>query len=312
MEILEISTSAYAEILPQPFQIYSSAPFNNLKNQICNTLVYLLFKDSKYRLVLIAGIRNKELYSPCSAPFGGFSFLSPDIRLQVIDEAIALLKTWANEKNIESINITLPPTLYNESFIAKQSNCLYRAGYYISKIDLNYYFNLSDFDNNYVHHIWYNAVKNLKISQRVGLTFKKCEVDADKKLAYEIIRKNRDAKGYPLRMTWQQVYETIRIVPADFFIVNNDYQLPIASAIIFHVNEIIVQVIYWGDLPYYAKLKPMNFLSFKVFEYYKSSGKKAVDIGPSTENSIPNYGLCEFKESIGCNISQKLTFSKIL
>ena len=33
-------------------------------------------------------------------------------------------------------------------------------------------------------------------------------------------------------------------------------------------------------------------------------------IGPSTESSIPNYGLCEFKESIGCEINQKFTFSK--
>jgi len=37
-----------------------------------------------------------------------------------------------------------------------------------------------------------------------------------------------------------------------------------------------------------------------------------IDIGPSTENSIPNYGLCEFKESIGCDISPKYTFYKYL
>ena len=37
---------------------------------------------------------------------------------------------------------------------------------------------------------------------------------------------------------------------------------------------------------------------------------KNVDIGPSTENSEPNYGLCEFKEGIGCKIVPKYTFSK--
>lgn len=39
---------------------------------------------------------------------------------------------------------------------------------------------------------------------------------------------------------------------------------------------------------------------------------KYLDIGPSTENSIPNYGLCDFKESIGCRRSLKYTMVKEL
>ena len=56
----------------------------------------------------------------------------------------------------------------------------------------------------------------------------------------------------------------------------------------------------------------MNFLSFNVFQYYKNQGIAIIDIGPSTENSIPNHGLCEFKESIGCDISIKTEFFKNL
>jgi hypothetical protein len=54
----------------------------------------------------------------------------------------------------------------------------------------------------------------------------------------------------------------------------------------------------------------MNFLSYKIFEFYKKTGIRIVDIGPSTENSVPNHGLCEFKESIGCDISTKFTYRK--
>ena len=53
--------------------------------------------------------------------------------------------------------------------------------------------------------------------------------------------------------------------------------------------------------------RTMNFLSYKVLEYYKNTNIKYVDIGPSTEDSLPNYGLCEFKESIGCFIMPKFT-----
>jgi hypothetical protein len=312
MEILEVSETKYTEIIATPYHIFGSAAFNDLNDGKCDTVYYLLFKDSKYRLGLIAGTRNNELFSPFSAPFGGFSFLSSDIRMQAIDEALDLLKSWAEEKKFASINITLPPAVYNESFIAKQTNCLFRKSYIIAKFDLNYSFNLDSFDENYTDHIWYNARKNLKIARNSGLTFKMCASDEEKELAYEIIRKNREARGFPLRMTWHQVKKTTRIVPADFFIVNDDLNSPIASAIIFHVNKAIVQVIYWGDLPEFAKFKTMNFLSFKVFEYYKTTDIKIVDIGPSSENSLPNFGLCEFKESIGCFIDPKLTLNRQL
>jgi len=308
MEILEVSAATYAEIIPTPYHIFGSAAFNELNKDKCDSVYYLLFKDSKYRLGLIAGTRHDVFYSPFSAPFGGFSFLSSDIRLQAIDEALDLLKNWATEKKFKSINITLPPSIYKESFIAKQTNCLFRKDYETNKVDLNYSFHLDDFDENYPNNIWYNARKNLKIARNSGLTFEKCISDDKKKQAYEIIRLNRDARGFPLRMTWQQVTETTNIMPADFFVVKNDQQLPIASAVIFHVSEAVMQIVYWGDLPEFAGLKTMNFLSCKVFEYYKSVDKKIVDIGPSSENSLPNYGLAEFKEGIGCHIEPKFTF----
>jgi len=49
----------------------------------------------------------------------------------------------------------------------------------------------------------------------------------------------------------------------------------------------------------------MNYFSYKVFEHYYRKGLGILDIGPATENGIPNYGLCEFKENIGCTASLK-------
>ena len=109
-------------------------------------------------------------------------------------------------------------------------------------------------------------------------------------------------------MTWDQIQETVKVIKADFFIVQQAAGKAIAAAMVFHVAEKIVQVVYWGDLPDFAHLKTMNFLSYKVFEYYKSKEIRIIDIGPSTENSIPNFGLCEFKESIGCDITSKFSF----
>jgi hypothetical protein len=67
-------------------------------------------------------------------------------------------------------------------------------------------------------------------------------------------------------------------------------------------------VIYWGDINGYSELRPMNYLSYKVFEHYHNSDIRIVDIGPSSEQGVPSYGLCNFKESIGCVTTLKPTF----
>ena len=312
MEIVAVDQKEYSRIVINPYHIFGSAGFNQVNAAKCDSVHYLLFKDSKYRLGIIGGIRNNAFLSPFSAPFGGFSFLQEDVRISYIDEAIILLTTWAKAQALSALKITLPPTIYQESFLAKQINSLYRNGFSIDKTDLNYAYHLSSFTEEYPASIWYNARKNLKIALVNNFSFKKAALDIEKETAYNIIRQNREARGFPLRLTWQQVQTTAAVIPADFFLVENEAAIEVAAAIVFHVAAGIVQVIYWGDLPEYANLKTMNFLSFKVFEHYHQLNIKIIDIGPSTEDSIPNYGLCEFKESIGCSISCKFSFSKIL
>ena len=307
MEILEVTAAEYSAVIPKPYFVFGTADFALLNSDKADTVYYLLFKDKKYRLGLIGGLRNNQFHTPFSAPFGGFVFLSEDIRLTYLDAALDAFIDWARTKNITSINITLPPPIYNESFISKQLNTLYRKSFSLANVDLNYSYNLSNFDENYQNSIWYNAKKNLSIALENDLSFSICTEEEEKFQAYTIIKKNRDARGFPLRMTRDQVCRTTKLIPADFFIVKSQDHEPIAAAIAFHVSDDHIQIIYWGDLPEFVQLKTMNFLSYKIFEHYKDNGMKLIDIGPSSENSRPNYGLCEFKESIGCDITTKFS-----
>lgn len=312
MEIIEVTCEEYSRVIPYPYFIYGLSPFNILNRDKCEKVHFLLFREGKFRLGIVIGVKSNSLFSPFSAPFGGFTFISQEIRIQYIEEAILKLSDWASLNEYESVNITLPPDLYENSFISKQINCLWRGGFSINKIELNYAFNLNKFDSSYTEIIWRNARKNLNIAKNAGLSIVLCEEKNDKIRAYDIIKKNREQKGFPLRMEWKEIEETTMIIRSDFFIIQNKHFNDIASAIIFYVSEYVVQVIYWGDLLEYSSLKPMNFLSYKLFEFYKKNGVTFVDIGPSTENSIPNYGLGEFKESIGCTIQPKYSFSKDL
>lgn len=312
MEIQELDSTKFENIFPSPYFVYGRSDFSLLNKQKVEKLLFFAFKESKYRLGLTVGLRDTALFTPFSAPFGGFIFLKDNIKINYIDDALSKLCDWAIEEGYNSLHLTLPPLIYDQSFIAKQINALYRAGFIISKIDLNYHFNLNKFDDNYLFSIEYNARKNLKTAFENNLMFKECKFEDERQLAYNIIKDNREARGFPLSMTWEQVNETIKLVKSDFFLVTNDDNINIASAIVFYIAKNMVQVVYWGDIPEYSHLRTMNFLSFKMFEYYKKTDIKIVDIGPSTENSIPNFGLCEFKESLGCDIQPKITFLKKL
>ena len=202
------------------------------------------------------------------------------------------------------MGITLPPLFYEPSFLSKLSNSLYRKGFTLAKSDLNYSIHLDGEKENYQGKLHYNARKNLNIAMEQSFTFEHCNNAESKSEAYKIIQANREAKGYPLRMTYDTVVKTTAIIQADFFLVKLAKE-NVAAAMVFHVSPGIVQVVYWGDLPAFAASKTMNFLSYQVVMHYYETGIKIIDIGPSTDNSIPNYGLCDFKESIGCMVYPK-------
>ncbi len=311
MEIRRLTNEKYLDTFPSFYHGYNSTSFAKLNEAKCEEVLYLgFFSDNKPRLGLIAGIRNGGLHSPFSAPFGGFSFLKEDVKIDHLDKALFALDIFAKDINLNNVKIILPPDCYHHSFISKQVNALHRAGYSIPYIDLNYQFFTKDFTENYLNEIWYNARKNYNRAIKNSLSFQKQETIEGKRLAYDVVARNRESRGFPLRMNWEQVWSTSEIVPADFFLVRDKKDEAIASAIVFQVAPKIVQVIFWGDLPQFADLKTMNFLSYSVFAHYKNEGIELIDIGPSTENGIPNFGLCEFKESIGCKISPKFSFLK--
>lgn len=312
MTLEEVTFEQFDRVLPNPFHIFASGRFNQLNAQKAEEVVCLVFRDTRPRLGLIAGVRAGELISPFSAPFGGFVFVDSDVKLQAIEQAVDELVKWASAKNLRALRITPPPPIYQESFLAKVHNVFFRKQFSQQTLELNYHFELAKFSERYPEMIWRNARKNLNQALTNGLNFSACESTEEKGQAYDVIRINRTVRGVPLRLSWQQVVDTTAIIPADFFLVHNAQQQPIAAAVVFRVAPGIGQIVYWGDNPEYSALKTMNYLSFKVFEHYKREGFRYLDIGYSTVDSVPNYGLCEFKEGIGCDMQPKITFARSL
>jgi len=310
MEVLEVDPIKFDKLIPIKRHVFSGAEFNVLNKDKVESVKFITFsKKNKIVIGIVGGVRNNTLYSPFSAPFGGWVY-NGALNLEDLETAYVLLEKHLIEQNIEHIKIILPPFFYDESGLALIFNTAMRHSYSISNVDLNFQFDLVNFNDNYLSTIHYNANKNYRIGERSGLTIRKAQGTEEVKMAFDVIAQNRKERGFPLKMSFENIAETVKIIPADFFIVFNKESVPVASAMVFYVTKDIVQVVYWGHIMEFSSLKPVNYLSYYLFDHYKKTGLKFVDIGPSTEDSMPNYGLVEFKESIGCSISSKLTLQK--
>lgn len=308
MQIEEVTYEEYKSIISNINIIYLSADFQELNKYKANEVLYLLFKNNRYRFAMCIGLIDNRAYMPFSAPFSNIITLDIHASMELYDEALANLREYLTNKKIASLEIILPPVFYDNDGISKFVNSLYRNGFNICSIDVNYDINLNKLTTEkYKASLYYNAKKNLNISLKAGLTFKKAINNNDISIAYDIIAINRSSKGYPLRMNLDQILETIKIIKNDIFIVYKENE-PIASAFVFYINKNVVQVIYWGDKPGNSNFKPINFLAYQLVEFYLNLGLKYIDIGPSSKEGIPNYGLCDFKQSIGCETSNKFSF----
>lgn len=305
MIIEEVSLEEYEHIIPKTPHVFNTVSFTRLNVHKADSLHCFVFSDKKVRFGIIVGRKGSELYSPFSAPFGGLSELKPQ-KIEYVEEAVSLLKDYSL-KNGTHIIVTLPPVFYNGDMIAKSVSAFYRYGQFF-KVDLNYHFELARFSD-YNKYLASNAKKNLQrgLKESFYLVHINASDIENVRTAYKLIEKNRREHNYPLRMSFEDVLNTIKIIPSDFFILKYN-GINVASAMVFYVSKDICQVIYWGDIKGYSTVRPMNVLSYYMFKFYSDTGIRILDIGPSTENSIPNYGLCSFKESIGCSVTNKYTF----
>jgi hypothetical protein len=145
MEIQILTGLEFSRIFVNNCIVYSTSVFNELNRFKVDEVYYLTFRDNKYRLGIILGITGDVAYAPFSAPFGGFLSITGDISVNYITSALNCLRVWLISNKVKSIQITLPPNFYNESFISKQINRFFVHGFVLRSVEINHFFKLSIF-----------------------------------------------------------------------------------------------------------------------------------------------------------------------
>ena len=254
---------------------------------------------------MIAGINKGELISPFSAPFGGFHFIQDKIYVREIVNFLNLLKEYAVKNSLETIKITLPPDIYNQSFNAKIINSLIRNDFIMNipeitnTVDLNFF--SGTFTDRDTRTYYNQAVKN-------ELSFKAVYEITEKESAFNLICEYKKKSGKPIYMTFKEVLKTNELWPTDFFQVSDKNDNLIASAIFYRAHPKISYAVFLGDNELGRPLRAMDFLTYHLWNYYKLLDYDYIDLGTSTESGMPNEGLLRFKETHDSVSSLRFSF----
>lgn len=313
MEVVRVSPNEYEKMVPDRKVFFNEPRFCELNKDKTDSIYYLVLqKQQSSRFGVILGKTNGEGRCPFSAPYSYPVEIKPGAGVANYDDALEAIEDYCRNEDIQVLRFVFPPLLYDEHQLTAWISAMYRRGYTIQNMDINYTLDLEKLNTeNYEQMIGSKARKHLRKAIKAGMTAMICETDEEFEEAYNIVKRNHDAKGRLTRMSFGQLKSTVELTEYKVFIAKLN-QEKIASMIYYRINDEVVQCIYSGLLPGYENTGAMNYLSWYAIRFFGDKGYKFIDRAISTENSVPNYGLCDFKESIGCKRSLKYTFIKEL
>jgi hypothetical protein len=287
---------------------YDTEEFHLYHRKFVSDVYRVIVKDNnKYLGYCYVGVNEGIVKAPYSSPFA-IIYIKNKYKVRDVCQFIKGLIECTKSLNCQKIEFTLAPEIYSPELINSLIPGFFSEGFTVRTIDINNYYDLTDYTSKefYLDNLIHSTRKSYKKALSYGLEFLEIQKE-DFRVAYNVIKINREEMGYPLKISDLQMEDLINMnsLNCRCFIVKREDNI-MASAIIFDVTDDISQVVYWGDISKYRKMSSMSILVTEIFSYYSEIEKKYLDIGPSSENGIINVGLADFKKSIGCNNNIKI------
>jgi len=304
--IIEISPKQFKHLFPNDPHPFISEEFLFLNKGKVDKIVRLVEDQPKVHIGLVAGIKDGVFNTSFSSPFGGFHYRRESIHVSAIDQFLEKLIKYFENNRIGKANLSLPPSLYQESFNAKIINALIRFGFSMQLPEITSWINLNNFNDRFStksSREFYNQAVRNKLQFNIL-----SDIDA-KRTAYDLIKESRARFNRPIYMDFNDIMNTGELLPVDFFGVTSATGDLLSAMILYRFPNKIVYAVLSGDAEEGRNLRAVDFMFFNIFDHYKSEGFWYIDVGTSTESGIPNGGLLRFKEEREAVSSLRFSFS---
>jgi len=264
-----------------------------------------VFSEVDQSLLAYCAFAGKDGHwqTPITGAFGGVASKKnvPVDALEFLVERIPNL--MSSQCSAQSLTFKLPPASFsdNSPLIA---NILHRNNWSLTDFDLNYHLTICPAEV-YLAGLGETKRKFIRRLHASGAKFQETD-RAMLETVYRVIERNRLAQGYPMTMSLDAMSALVQHFKYDIrlFAVTLESRV-VASAICIQIDPKYLYVFYWGELPEFRKQSPVLLLAKGIVEYCFANGFEVMDVGTSSVNSVPNPGLCAFKESLGCKVTQK-------
>jgi len=273
------------------------------------TSFYILQKKKK---LIIAGIHFHVLESvassPYRSPFGSVestSTVQPDILYQFLE----FIESTFRRNGIEKIVIKNPPQIYNPSLHVLVQNFLLTQQYQIINAEISAVFTV-DVPFQELSKSWEKKKRKQAADQRLR---KQYDTPDQLEEIYHFILARRQQKGYLSSMSLADLEKTVQSFPHRFLLTSvYQHDKRVAASISVKSSTDVLYHFYSDHIQTDDPVNPTVFLIGELYQYALDNKIALLDLGTSSLDGLPNFGLLNFKLRLGAKPSPKLTFAKTL
>jgi hypothetical protein len=295
---------------PHSYQGYFFNTRAHLHQQSKGKLVSFFLRKTKPAKIVAAFhifIYNGVGYSPGQAPFGGLEF-DPTLRLEVLDFFWQEINAFLQTQALQSLHIKLYAQCYQPENTQVLQYLWLQHGFSIAEHNLNYHIDINA--QALSERLHTSEQRRLRKCKTLGYEFG-IWTSPDFEWVHQFVQACRQRKGFPVSLSAEALQTLYARFPDHFTLFTLRHQQRIiALATGVRVSPDILYYFLPADDAQYLSASPMVALLEGIYTYAQANNYQMLDLGISTEYSMPNHGLINFKKHMGAEASLKLTFVK--